>query len=62
AGHFDGDGDVFVGAGLAAIWSPGGGPWYVEGSLMPGYYDKGSNGFDLGGDVSSDHSLVSAIN
>ncbi|GFE49049.1 hypothetical protein So717_08020 [Roseobacter cerasinus] len=51
AGQIDGDGDVFIGVGVSAIWSIGQGPWFVEGSFMPGYYDAGSGGSELGGNL-----------
>ena len=51
AGQVDGDGDIFIGIGVHAEWSIGTGPWFVEGSFMPGYYDEGSDGSDLGGNV-----------
>ena len=51
AAQVDGDGDVFVGLGVTANWSIGDGPWFVEGSFMPGYYDQGSDGTPLEGNV-----------
>ncbi len=51
AGQIDGDGDVFIGVGVSGIWSIGQGPWFVEGSFMPGYYDAGSGGSELGGNL-----------
>lgn len=46
----DADGDVFVGGGLSLTWQ-GRGKWFVESSLAAGYYDAGSDGLDLGGNV-----------
>lgn len=51
AGQVDTDSDVFVGFGVHANWAIGSGNWFVEGSFMPGYYDEGSSGTDLGGNV-----------
>lgn len=51
AGQVDGDGDVFLGVGVAALWELGSGPWFVEASFMPGYYAKGSGGSPLGGNL-----------
>lgn len=51
AAQVDGDSDVFVGVGVHAHWSVGDGPWYVEGSWMPGYYDQGSGGSPLDGNL-----------
>lgn len=47
--YADADSDVFLGFGIASIWRLGDGPWFVETSIMPGYYDAGSGGTDLGG-------------
>ncbi len=51
AGQIDADGDVFVGVGVYAIWMISEGPWFVEGSFMPGYYDEGTGGSPLGGNL-----------
>ena len=51
AGQVNTDGDVFLGFGVHAHWAIGTGPWFVEGSFMPGYYDDGRNGTDLGGNI-----------
>ena len=51
AGQLDTDGDVFLGIGVHANWLIGEGKWFVEGSFMPGYYEDGSDGTDLGGNV-----------
>lgn len=42
--------DLFAGAGVALRWSWDGG-WFVDFSLMPGYYDEGLPGNDLGSDL-----------
>ena len=43
----DGDGSVWIGAGLSALLDLG--PrWFVEASVMPGVYDEGSAATDLG--------------
>lgn len=49
--QLDNDTDVFVGAGLAAVWLFEGKRWFIEGSFMPGFYDQGSGGTDLGGNI-----------
>ena len=42
-----GDGSLWVGAGISALLDLG--PrWFVEASVMPGLYDKGSAASDLG--------------
>ncbi|WP_415400870.1 acyloxyacyl hydrolase [Tateyamaria sp. SN3-11] len=51
AGQVDGDGDVFVGIGAYALWSLGQGPWFVEASLIPGYYSQGTGGSPLDGNI-----------
>ena len=51
AGQVDGDGDIFFGAGVYAKWSLGEGPWFLEGSFMPGYYDQGTGGSPLDGNL-----------
>ncbi len=48
AAQVDGDADIWSGIGVTAIWALSD-RWFVEGSLMPGYYDMGSDGTDLGG-------------
>ena len=45
----DGESDLFIGAGLAANWSLRN-DWFVEASVMPGYYDAASSANRLGGD------------
>lgn len=42
-------GDVFVGAGPAAIW-PLRNRWFVEASVMPGHFDAASGANSLGND------------
>lgn len=48
--HYDGDGDLWVGAGVAVEkdLNPS---WFLEGSFMAGYYDPASLGTPLGNDV-----------
>ena len=43
-----GAGDFFVGAGIVANWSLAN-EWFIEGSLMPGYYDEDMPVNQLGG-------------
>jgi hypothetical protein len=45
---FDDGESLWLGAGVLADAQIGSGPWVVEGSVMPGYYDPGSSEFDLG--------------
>ena len=70
AGQVDADGDIFVGVRIHAQLSIGEGPWFIEGSVMPGYYDAGTGGSPLGGNLQfrsligvgyrlNDHSKVS---
>ncbi|ABG31933.1 acyloxyacyl hydrolase [Roseobacter denitrificans] len=44
------DSTIYAGLGLSGIWnlSPN---WFAEGSLAAGYYDAGSGGTDLGGNL-----------
>ncbi|WP_050928236.1 acyloxyacyl hydrolase [Aestuariivita boseongensis] len=42
--------DLFAGAGVALRWAWNGG-WFVDLSVMPGYYDAGVPGNDLGSDL-----------
>ncbi|MEM9578921.1 MAG: acyloxyacyl hydrolase [Pseudomonadota bacterium] len=46
----DEDEDIYIGAGMSLVWdvSPA---WFVESSVAAGYYDAGSDGLDLGGEV-----------
>lgn len=39
--------EFWVGAGVAAVW-PLKSNWFVEASVMPGYYDSGNSGNSLG--------------
>ena len=43
------EGDFFVGAGISALWQSNS-PWFVEASIMPGYFDASSASTDLGGE------------
>ncbi len=42
--------DFFIGAGVALRWAWTSG-WFVDLSVMPGYYDEGTPGNDLGNDL-----------
>lgn len=42
------DRQFWIGAGVSARWAFGG-DWFVEASVMPGYYEPGNSGNDLGG-------------
>lgn len=44
------DGDVFVGVGLSTLTNSTK-DWFIEGSFAAGYYDAGSSGTDLGGNL-----------
>ncbi len=44
------DSDVWVGGGLVATYELSD-RWQFEASLMPGFYDQGSGGVDLGHDI-----------
>lgn len=46
----DDDNNTYVGAGVAALWNTGQ-KWFIEASLAAGYYGRGSDGQDLGGNV-----------
>jgi hypothetical protein len=46
---FDSAGDVWVGIGLSALYDLD--PWFLEASVMPGYYNAASNATDLGSDI-----------
>jgi hypothetical protein len=48
---FDDGESMWLGAGVLAEAYIGTGPWLVEGSIMPGYYNPGSSAFDLGNDL-----------
>lgn len=43
------EGDVFVGVGPAALW-PLGNRWFVEASVMPGYFEEAGGANSLGSD------------
>lgn len=47
ATSLDSEQNFWIGAGLAFVL-PTAGRWYVEGSVMPGYYRAGSREYDLG--------------
>lgn len=44
----DEDGDTHIGAGVIGVYSFAD-RWFVEGSVMPGYYDESNDLNDLGG-------------
>ncbi|WP_299943547.1 acyloxyacyl hydrolase [uncultured Ruegeria sp.] len=44
----DTEGNTHVGAGLIGLYSFAD-RWFIEGSVMPGYYNEGSSQYDLGG-------------
>ncbi len=44
-----GEGDVFVGVGPAALW-PLGNRWFVEASVMPGFFEDAGGANSLGSD------------
>ena len=46
----DDDGDLFLGIGTAATFVLNE-KWFIENSFMPGFYDPGSDGTDLGGNI-----------
>lgn len=48
--HYDGDGDLWIGAGLG-IEKDLNRSWFLEGSLMGGYYDAASGGTHLGNEL-----------
>ncbi|MEP5731931.1 MAG: acyloxyacyl hydrolase [Sulfitobacter sp.] len=47
AAEVTGEGDFFVGAGLAGVYQMNNN-WFIEGSVLPGYYDASSSFNDLG--------------
>lgn len=49
--ELDEDDDIYVGVGVHARWRLADGPWFLEASFMPGYYDQGQSGNDLGGNL-----------
>jgi hypothetical protein len=46
----DDDSDIYVVAGVATLWDISA-SWFVEASLAAGYYDRGSDSLDLGGNI-----------
>lgn len=48
--HYDGDGDLWVGAGVGVAKDLNG-SWFLEGSLIGGYYDAATGGTPLGNDL-----------
>ncbi|EEE37806.1 hypothetical protein RKLH11_1643 [Rhodobacteraceae bacterium KLH11] len=44
----DTDGDTHVGAGLVGVYTFAN-RWFIEGSVMPGYYNESNENNDLGG-------------
>ena len=48
--HADTDGDLWAGVGIASVKDFRDG-WFLEGSLLAGYYDQGSSGTPLGHEV-----------
>ncbi|MEL6465089.1 MAG: acyloxyacyl hydrolase [Pseudomonadota bacterium] len=42
-----GEGDVFIGGGLWSRWQWQSG-WFIDASVMPGLYEEGTDGNDLG--------------
>ncbi len=50
AAQVDEDGDAYLGIGLSTFWNTSD-KWFIEGSLAAGYYDEGSGGTDLGGNL-----------
>ncbi|HQU68010.1 MAG TPA: acyloxyacyl hydrolase [Albidovulum sp.] len=51
-------GDYFIGAGVGAEFPLGDKGWFLQGSIMPGYYDASSAGNDLGSDFEFRSSLA----
>lgn len=51
-------GDYFIGAGLGAEFPLGDKGWFVQGSVIPGYYNASSAGNDLGNDLEFRSSLA----
>jgi hypothetical protein len=46
----DDDSDMYAGPGVATLWDISA-SWFVEASLAAGYYDRGSDSLDLGGNI-----------
>lgn len=57
AAMVDGPGDYFIGAGLGAEFALGDAGWFVQGSVMPGFYDASDVNNDLGDDLEFRSSL-----
>ena len=51
AAMVDDPGDYFIGAGLGADFPLGDAGWFVQGSVMPGYYNASDANNDLGDDL-----------
>lgn len=49
-GQVNTDGDVYLGAGIHSKW-PIRNAWFAEASFAAGYYDEGTPGSDLGGNI-----------
>lgn len=54
----DDPGDYFIGAGLGAEFPLGDAGWFLQGSVIPGYYDASGAGNDLGSDLEFRSSLA----
>lgn len=54
----DDPGDYFIGAGLGAEFPLGGAGWFLQGSVMPGYYNASDASNDLGSDLEFRSSLA----
>lgn len=51
AAMVDDPGDYFIGAGLGAEFPLGDAGWFLQGSVMPGYYNASGTDNDLGEDL-----------
>lgn len=51
AAEVDGNGDFWIGAGLSTLRPVGDSRWFVEASLMPGFYEENIRPNDLGGNL-----------
>ncbi|MCA0271040.1 MAG: acyloxyacyl hydrolase [Proteobacteria bacterium] len=51
-------GDYFIGAGLGAEFPLGDKGWFLQGSVIPGYYDASEPSNDLGSDLEFRSSLA----
>lgn len=58
AAMVDDPGDYFIGAGLGAEFPLGDAGWFVQGSVMPGYYNASDANNDLGDDLEFRSSLA----